>query len=132
MATSRTTTSVVPKKIVVEKKEKFSFVDEVHGLILEAVTTTRNGEVKLKRKDVKDILEYAFNRGVRYATAGFPVKFPVIGTLRRKDIPARKSKKGVNPFTGEPMTFKARTASKKPAWRFPKVARETFQNKRFW
>jgi nucleoid DNA-binding protein len=130
--TTSKTATVVPKKITVDKKEKFKFIDEIHELLQEAATTTRSGEVKLKRKDVKDILEYTFNKGVRYATAGYPVKFPVIGTLRRKDVPARKAKKGVNPFTGEPMTIKARPASKKPAWRFPKAVRETFMTKRFW
>ena len=66
------------------------------------------------------------------AASGERIRFPVIGALVRKDVKARKSGKGVNPFTGEPMTIKARPASKKPRWSFPKSLKETFANKRYW
>ena len=33
-------------------------------------------------------------------------------TMSRKDVKARKERKGTNPFTGEPTVFKARPASK--------------------
>ena len=40
--------------------------------------------------------------------------------------------KGVNPFTGEAMEIKARPATKKPRWSFPRSLKDTFANKRFW
>ena len=45
---------------------------------------------------------------------------------------ARKAGKGVNPFTGEEMMIKARPATKKPRWSFPRSLKETFANKKFW
>lgn len=41
--------------------------------------------------------------------------FTVPGLLKLKVVkkPATKARKGINPFTGEPMTFKAKPASKK-------------------
>ncbi len=55
-----------------------------------------------------------------------------IGALVRKEVKARKAGKGVNPFTGEAIDVKARPASKKPRWSFPKSLKETFANKRNW
>lgn len=44
-----------------------------------------------------------------------PEKFVLPGMLKAvvKKVPARPARKGVSPFTGEPMTFKAKPASKK-------------------
>ena len=70
--------------------------------------------------------------GVKAAAAGERVRFPVIGALARKDVKARKAGKGVNPFTGEAMMIKARPASKKPRWSFPKAVKEIYANKRNW
>lgn len=36
-----------------------------------------------------------------------------IGILKLKKIPARKARKGINPFTKKPMTLKAKKAGKK-------------------
>jgi nucleoid DNA-binding protein len=78
------------------------------------------------------ILENAFSTGAKTAAGGERVRFPVIGTLVRKEVKARKAGKGVNPFTGEPMEIKARPATKKPRWSFPKSLKETFANKKYW
>lgn len=44
-----------------------------------------------------------------------PEKFTLPGMLKMavKNVPAKKARKGVNPFTGEPTMFKAKPASRK-------------------
>lgn len=44
-----------------------------------------------------------------------PEKFVLPGMLKMivKNVPAKKARKGVNPFTGEPTMFKAKPASRK-------------------
>ena len=123
------------KKTAARKRKsanKFHFVNEVHEGMMKCAEVTRSGTVRLKRTDVKKILEDTFNKGAKAAAGGERVRFPVIGALVRKDVKARKAGKGVNPFTGEPMTIKARPATKKPRWSFPKSLKETFANKRYW
>lgn len=115
-----------------KKSAKFSFINLVHESILKATSVTRKGEVRLKRTDLKNALETAFVAGAKAAASGERVRFPVVGTLVRKEVKARKSGKGVNPFTGEPMEIKARPATKKPRWSFPRSLKETFANKRNW
>ncbi len=111
---------------------KFHFVNSLHNDILSIAEVTRKGEVRIKRAALKSTLENAFNQAMIAAAKGERVKFPVIGSLGRKEVPARTSKQGTNPFTGEPMMIKARKESKKPRWSFPKTIKETFANKRYW
>ena len=54
------------------------------------------------------------------------VRFPQIGALAWREVKARKAGKGTNPFTGESIMLKARPASKKPRWSFPKAVREAY------
>ena len=114
------------------KKTKYSFINEVYDGALKAATTTRTGEVRIKRADLKATLETAFLNGAKAAASGERVRFPVIGALVRKEVKSRKAGKGVNPFTGEPMTIKARPASKKPRWSFPRSLKEIFAKKANW
>ncbi len=115
-----------------KKKSKYSFITEVHEMIIKSASVTRSGEVRIKRADIKNAIETAFNNGAKAAAQGERVRFPIIGALVRKEVKARKAGKGVNPFTGEPMDIKARPATKKPRWSFPKSLKETFANKRNW
>jgi len=115
-----------------KKKAKYSFLNDVYEGMLKSAQVGRNGQVKIKRSDVKALLEQAFMNGAKTAAGGERVRFPVIGALVRKDVKARKAGKGVNPFTGEPTDIKARPATKKPRWSFPKSLKETFGNKRNW
>lgn len=115
-----------------KKKVKYSFINLVHEGMMKAAVVTRKGEVRIKRADVKNVVETAFLDGAKAAASGERVRFPVIGALVRKEVKARKSGKGVNPFTGEPMEIKARPASKKPRWSFPRSLKETFANKKNW
>jgi len=115
-----------------KKKGKYSFINEVYEGVLKTATTTRKGEIRIKRSDLKNTIETAFTNGAKAAAGGERVRFPVIGALVRKDVKARKSGKGVNPFTGEPMEIKARPATKKPRWSFPRGLKETFAKKTNW
>ena len=115
-----------------KKAAKYSFINEVYESVLKSTEVTRQGKVKLKRADVKAALETAFMNGAKAAAGGERVRFPVIGALVRKEVKARKSGKGVNPFTGEAMEIKARPATKKPRWSFPRSLKDTFSNKKFW
>jgi nucleoid DNA-binding protein len=115
-----------------KKKTKFSFINEVYEGVLKSAEVTRKGEVRIKRADLKTTIEAAFINGAKAAASGERVRFPVIGALVRKEVKARKSGKGVNPFTGEPMEIKARPATKKPRWSFPRSLKDTFANKRNW
>ncbi len=119
-------------KKTAKKGTKFSFINELHESILKAATVAKNGEVRVKRADLKKAIEDTFTTGVRAAAKGERVRFPVIGAIVRREVKARKAGKGVNPFTGEPMTIKARPASQKPRWSFPKTLKETFANKKNW
>jgi DNA-binding protein HU-beta len=69
-------------------------------------------ESELAKKDVKGVLETLATVGYKelkktgiFLVPGF-AKFVVIKK------PATKARKGVNPFNGEPMTFKAKPARK--------------------
>jgi hypothetical protein len=46
--------------------------------------------------------------------------------MASRDVKARKAGKGTNPFTCESIILKARPASKKPRWSFPKAVREAY------
>ncbi|MEK6704203.1 MAG: HU family DNA-binding protein [Bdellovibrionota bacterium] len=115
-----------------KKKTKYSFLNEVYEGILKQAVVNRSGEVRMKRADLKNTIETAFVKGAKAAASGERVRFPVIGALVRKEVKARKAGKGVNPFTGEPMEVKARPASKKPRWSFPRTLKDTFADKRNW
>jgi len=114
------------------KKTKFNFISELHEKILTSVEVSKKGEVRLKKANLKAVLEQAMMEGAKRAASGERVRFPVIGALVRKEVKPRKAGKGKNPFTGEEITLKARPASKKPRWSFPKSLKETFANKKNW
>ncbi len=69
----------------------------------------------LTRKDVAAVFE-SLNGQIRKSLAGRggPGTFTIPGLLKMRVVkkPARKARKGVNPFTGEEMMFKAKPASK--------------------
>ncbi len=115
------------------KKTKYNIINEIHEELLKTAQVTKTGTVKLARKDVKNLIENAFTTAAKHAAKGQRVRFPVIGALVRKEVKARKGGvKTTNPFTGEPMVTKARPATKKPRWSFPKALKETFGNKKHW
>lgn len=132
MKKTKKTTKTAKTAKKTKKGLKFSLVNELHETVLALATATKNGTVKIKRSEFKNAVEDAFTTGAKIAASGQRVRFPVIGVLARRDVKARKAGKGVNPFTGEEITVKARPESKKPRWSFPKVMKETFADKKNW
>ena len=126
------TTKAAPKKFAAKKGTKFSLINNLHEAIMTIATASKNGQIKLKRSELKNVIENTFMTGAKMAASGQRVRFPVIGVLGRRDVKARKSGKGVNPFTGEEITIKARPESKKPRWSFPKATKEIFADKKYW
>ncbi len=130
--TTKTATKAMTKKTGTKKNMKFSMISELHNAMLTIATAGKNGAVKIKRSELKNAVEGAFLMGAKKAASGERIRFPVIGVLGRRDVKARKAGKGVNPFTGEEITIKARPESKKPRWSFPKTIKETFADKKNW
>jgi nucleoid DNA-binding protein len=93
------------------------------GLVHEGLT--RNG-TKVKKSDLSKAVSQAFEKAVMAGAAGQRVRFPEIGAMAWREVKARKAGPGRNPFTGESITVKARPASRKPRWSFPKAVREAY------
>ena len=72
-------------------------------------------ETGLTRKDVAAVFD-SLNGQIRknLGGRGAPGIFTVPGLLKLRVVkkPAKKARKGINPFTGEEMMFKAKPASK--------------------
>ncbi len=69
---------------------------------------------EVSKKDVKAVLTALSEQAQRHLKARGCGEFmvPEIGVkLKRVKKPATKARKGINPFTGEPMMFKAKKAS---------------------
>ncbi len=71
----------------------------------------------LTRKDVAAVFE-SLNGQIKKSLGGTAGMFTIPGLLKMRVVikPAREARKGINPFTGEEMMFKA-----KPATRVVKV-----------
>jgi len=87
---------------------------------------TKNGTVKIKKTDLNAAVQEVFEQAITAGARGQRVRFPQIGVLAYREVKARKAGKGVNPFTKEPMMLKARPASRKPRWSFPKSVRDSY------
>ncbi len=98
-----------------------SFVSLLH----ERLTASTKGG-RIKRADVSRAVQEVFEQAVRAGATGQRVRFPLIGTLAWREVKARKAGTGTNPFSGQPMMIKARPASRKPRWSFPKSVREAY------
>jgi nucleoid DNA-binding protein len=123
------------KKVTNKKQstnQKFSFIDAILEGVLTIAETTRDGSVRIKKSEMKKVLESAFENAALSAAKGERIRFPVIGILSRKEVAARKAGKGINRFTGEEIMISARPASKKPKWSFPKATKEVFSLKKNW
>ena len=69
-------------------------------------------ETDLTRKQVTDVMESLGGQIQRHIKKRGPGTFTLPGLLKIKTMrkPARKARKGVNPFTGEETTFAAKPA----------------------
>lgn len=120
-STARKATS---KKGASKKKKKASTSSQVSSGPLSRVSrvytkgallTTLSERTGLGRKDVSAVLSELGVIVEGHLKRGGPGKFTLPGMLKMtvKNVPARKARKGINPFTGEPTTFKAKPASRK-------------------
>ena len=77
--------------------------------------TTLAERTGLARKDVGSVFNELTVIVEGHLKRGGPGKFTLPGMLKMtvKNVPAKKARKGINPFTGEPTTFKAKPASRK-------------------
>lgn len=134
--TSTKTMKTAPKataKMAAKKTNgKFSILNEIHNGVLAIAQVAKSGEIKIKRAELKQIIEGTFIHAAKVAASGERVRFPVLGALVSRKVAARKAGKGINPFTKEEVSIKARPESKKPRWSFPKSVKETFADKKNW
>ncbi|MFN3247071.1 MAG: HU family DNA-binding protein [Leptonema sp. (in: bacteria)] len=128
MAKKETTNSKKPQK----NSAKYNLIDDLHEKILKISQVNSKGEVVIKKADLKKAIEDVFTNASKEAVKGNKVRFPILGILTMKDIPARKAGKQKNPFTGEMVEVPARPASRKPKWSFPKSLKEFFADKKNW
>ena len=70
----------------------------------------------LSKRDAGAAVDALLNEIARSLSKGEPVAIAGFGTFKKKVVPARPARKGINPFTGEPAVFKAKKASSKPAF----------------
>merc|ERR1719272_1297271 len=67
----------------------------------------------LKAKDAKAVVEALMGVAVSELKKSGSFKLGGMLNMKLKDQPAKKARKGINPFTKEPCVFKAKPASKK-------------------
>lgn len=75
---------------------------------------TISEQTGLSKKEVSSVFDCLANV-VELHVSGSAGQFtlPRLLKMKVKKVPAKKARKGINPFTGEPTTFKAKPASKK-------------------
>ena len=78
--------------------------------LIQAITELHSG--KLTRKDVKGVLESLASVGYKELRKSGEFVVPGFAKLVVIKKPATKEREGINPFTKEPMTFKAKPARK--------------------
>ncbi len=100
------TKKVKEVEVVKPIKEKMKATDLIEHLV-EAT--------ELDRKQVKLFLEELSNviKGCVVKKGCGEFTFPKLFKIRIKDMPAKKARKGISPFTGEETVFKAKPASRK-------------------
>jgi len=101
-----------------------SFVSLLHEGLEKRVLKSPRG--KLKRGDIRQAVEEVFTHALTCGASGQRVRFPVIGALAWREVKARKAGLGKNPFTGQTVMVKARPASRKPRWSFPKSVKDLY------
>jgi len=95
--TAKKKTAAKAEKKATTKAETFTYIAEKTGLTKKDVSAVFDSLSSLIKRDIK--------------RTG-PGMYTVPGLMKVKVVrkPATKARKGVNPFTGEPMTFKAKPA----------------------
>ncbi len=119
------------KKKISDNK-KYNLIDDFYNQLNQILSKNNQSKSSIKKAELKTILEIVFTNAAKQAIKGQRVRFPVLGILTMKKVPARKAGKQMNPFTKEMVSIPARPESRKPKWSFPKSLKELFANKRLW
>ena len=90
--------------------------------LIQAITERHSD--KLTRKDVKGVLESLASVGYKELRKSGEFVVPGFAKLIVIKKPATKAHEGINPFTKEPMTFKAKSARKVLKARAVKAAKD--------
>ncbi len=106
-ATARKTTA---KKAAVKKTVKISSIKQPFNK--SQVLNYLSEATELSKKEVTNIFEALGDLMHHHLKKAGPGEFTVPGLMKCqvKRKPATKARKGINPFTGEPTTFKAKPA----------------------
>lgn len=109
-----TARAAAPAKRVAPKAAKKINVGSLKQAYTKSQIMTYLAEcTELTKKDVSNLLEALSHLMQHHLKAkGGPGEFTIPGLMKCvvKRKPATKARKGINPFTGEPMTFKAKPA----------------------
>lgn len=112
-ATAKKTTArkTVAKKVVKKAAAPKTYKEQLKKSVL---LQTIADNVDLSKKDVAAVFENLSEiiHGHMKDRAAGEFTLPGVLKITKKTKPARKARKGVNPFTGEEMMFKAKPASK--------------------
>lgn len=114
--TKRTTAKRATSKMSAVKTVKAGPIGKVSKAYTKGqLMTTLSERTGLTKKDVSNVIEQlgiVIEAHVKPGSAG-QFSIPGLMKMKVKRTPAKKARKGVNPFTGEPCTFKAKPASRK-------------------
>ena len=118
MATRKKTAKKAAKKTTARKTTKKAAASNVKRIAGSATVRTKSqitnsivDATGMSRKEVNTVFEALESLTVADLKKGTDVKFMGM-KLTVKKKPATKARKGINPFTGEEMMFKAKPASK--------------------
>ncbi len=108
LAKRKTAVAKVAKKVTASKKLAPISKSFTKTEILEAVAST----TEIPKKKVSELLERIHEVIVAHIKKGVAFSIPGMLKIHVVTKPATKSRQGINPFTGEPITIKAKPARK--------------------
>ena len=121
-AKDKATETVVKRGRKPGSKTKIAYPEKYTAVSLAQYLSQKHELTRKKAKDIMDDLYAAIDAGVMQ---GERVPIGKIGKIFIKVKPARKSRKGRNPRTGEEITIPAKKASKVPKFSFSKTYKES-------
>ena len=113
--TAKTKAKVVKKVSKTSKKVTVKKLKVTDPFTKTELIKTISERTEIERKSVVAIIMELEAIIGAHLSKGGPGKFVLPGLLKLvvKKVPAKKARKGINPFTGETTTFKAKPASRK-------------------
>lgn len=112
-ATTAKVKTVVAKRTAPKAPKKISVGTLKQAYTKSQIMTYLAESTELTKKDISNVFDALGNLMQHHLKSkGGPGEFTIPGLMKCvvKRKPATKARKGINPFTGEPMTFKAKPA----------------------